>query len=318
MPIRKKPSGRWEVRVALGDGRRLERTLPLGASRQDALDVEAYLRRQQVDAAAGRPAPRPIDDALDHWEKAGAKALKSYEKDLRYRIAVLRQWTAGKSLDDLPAVAEKVKADGVASGMKAASVNRYLAILRRIGNLAERWGWTDKPLGRRVGLLPGEQARHVYLSPAQVESIAKACTDPVAGDAVRFAALTGLRRGEMLRLTPEMIVDGAVVLDAQTKSGRPRIVPLPPQARRIAKRRLPFRISAPLLHKVFNAARIAAGLPHVRFHDLRHANASWLVKAGAPMTAIRDLLGHSSLAVTSRYAHLRRDDLAAVTRKLRV
>lgn len=320
MSIRKIPratGARWQVRLSV-DGRRIEKVLPAGATRRDAVELESRLRARVVDGAVGRQPQRTVDDALDEWIKTGATRLKSWEKDLRYRIAALREWTAGKTLDDLPSVAESVKADGLASGLAPASINRYLSSLRRVGNLAVRWGWTDKALGKRVQLLPGETQRHVYLSGAQVKAIAKACTDPVAADLVRFAALTGLRRSEILRLTPDMVVDGCVVLDAQTKSGRPRVVPLPPQARAIAKRRLPWRITPAVLRDQFEAARKAAGLPEVRMHDLRHAFASWAVKGGASLAAVRDLLGHSSLAVTSKYAHLARPDLVEATRKIRI
>ena len=47
---------------------------------------------------------------------------------------------------------------------------------------------------------------------------------------------------------------------------------------------------------------------HVRFHDLRHTAASWWAQAGANLTVLRDLLGHSTLAMTSRYAHLMTGD----------
>lgn len=43
---------------------------------------------------------------------------------------------------------------------------------------------------------------------------------------------------------------------------------------------------------------------HVRLHDLRHSFASWLVQDGLPITEVRRLLGHSSVSVTERYAHL--------------
>lgn len=320
MSIRKipRPSGtRWQVRLSVG-GRRIEKVLPAGATRADAVEAETRLRHQHIDRTVGRQPARTIDDALGEWVKTGATRLKSWDKDLRYRVAAIREWTAGKALDDLPSVAETLKADGIASGLSPAGVNRYLAILRRVGNLAVKWGWTDKALGRRVELLPGETQRHLYLTSAQVKAIAKACSDPVAADVVRFAALTGLRRGEILRLTPEMVVEGAVVLDAQTKSGRPRVVPLPPQARTIARRRLPWRITPAVLRDQFEAARKAAGLPEVRMHDLRHAFASWAVKGGASLAAVRDLLGHSSLAVTSKYAHLSRPDLAKVTAKIKI
>ena len=48
----------------------------------------------------------------------------------------------------------------------------------------------------------------------------------------------------------------------------------------------------------------AAGLPEIRFHDLRHSFASQLVSAGRPLREVQELLGHQSMQVTLRYAHL--------------
>lgn len=315
MSIRK-IGNRWQVRLRIGSGSRIERTLPLGAARADARALETAIRRARIDAAVGRKPERLIDDALDQWLATGAKSLKSYQKDIRYRLAVLREhYTEGKTLADLVCVAERVKAKGQESGLSAGAINRYLSILRRVGNLAERWGWTDLPIGRRVHLLPERGERHVYLTPAQLQRLARAA-DPLTADMIRFAALTGLRRGEMLSLTPASIRDGLLALDSNTKSGRPRGIPMPPEALRIARRRIPWQISPSLLRKRFDAARLAAGLPHVRWHDLRHTFASWLVQAGQPLTAVRDLLGHSSLAVTNRYAHLAPAHLAAAAASL--
>jgi integrase len=234
---------------------------------------------------------------------------------------VVRDFAAGRYLEELPEVAEqfKTKLMNPRPGEKPllpASINRYLAIMRRVGNLAVKWGWTDLPLGKRIEMLPGEASRHVYLTTAQVKVLAAAAS-PALSDLIMLAALTGLRRSELLRLTPQSVVDKTILLDANTKSGRPRAIPLPPQAVRVAKR-LPITLTPREIRRDFLAARIAAGLPHVRFHDLRHTYASWLVQGGAGLTAVRDLLGHSSLAVTSRYSHLGRPDLVAATRKLKV
>ncbi len=306
---------RWQVRVRLGAGRRLERTLPPTATRADARSLEAQVRRAQVDAALGRSPERLIDEALDQWIAVGADKLRSWRRDLKYRFGVLREYTAGRRLTELVDVAERVKRDGQREGLSPAAINRYVALLRRVGNLAERWGWTDLPLGRRIQLLPERSERHVYLTVAQLKRLA-AAADPVTRDMITFSVLTGLRLGELLALVPEQIRDGLLVLDAGTKSGRPRGIPLPPEAQRIARKRLPWAISRDQLRDRFIAARTAAGLAHVRWHDLRHTYASWLVQARQPLTAVRDLLGHSSLAVTHRYAHLAPAHLAAAVATL--
>ena len=49
----------------------------------------------------------------------------------------------------------------------------------------------------------------------------------------------------------------------------------------------------------------------IRFHDLRHTCAAWLVSSGVALTEVRDLLGHSSVKVTERYAHLAPENVRA-------
>lgn len=246
MPIRKR-GDRWQVRVALGSGRRIERTLPPGAKRADALALEARLAGQRIALATGQGS-YTIDDAIDRW-LTDAQALKSWARDLRYRIPILRQYTAGRPLAELPAVADKIKAKGLEAGLTPAAINRYVSVLRRVGNLAERWAWTDAPIGRRVVLLPENSQRHVYLTPEEVGRLA-AAADPLLADVIWLAVLTGLRRSELLALKPDQLRGDVLILDARTKSGQ-------------------------------------------------------------PLTAIRDLLGHSSLSVTSRYSHLAPDHLRA-------
>jgi integrase len=306
---------RWQVRVSMGGGERLEQTLPPGATRRDAEDLEATLKRARINAQVGRKPAYLIDDALDRWVETSAKRLRSWQRELRYRVDVVRTHTAGEPLHRIPEVAESVKRAGLAADLKAPTINRHVAVLRRIGNLAERWGWTDAPLGRRVELLPENSRRDVYLSEAQVRRLA-AKADPLTADMIWFAVLTGLRRGEMLALEPHQLRGDILVLEATTKSGRPRGIPLPPRAARIASRRLPWGVRYWQLRKRFDAARAAAGLPHVRWHDLRHTYGSWLAQSGQPMTAIRDLMGHSSLSVTSRYSHLAPHHLRAAVRSL--
>jgi integrase len=60
--------------------------------------------------------------------------------------------------------------------------------------------------------------------------------------------------------------------------------------------------------KAFSAALASLGLPHVRFHDLRHGAASLLLAAGVPLKLVSDALGHSTITITAdTYAHLDRE-----------
>jgi integrase len=54
-----------------------------------------------------------------------------------------------------------------------------------------------------------------------------------------------------------------------------------------------------------------AGVTDFRIHDLRHTCASWLVSAGQPLPVVRDLLEHSTIKMTERYAHLAPENVRA-------
>ena len=66
----------------------------------------------------------------------------------------------------------------------------------------------------------------------------------------------------------------------------------------------------------FNQARQQAGLTDFRFHDLRHTFASWAVQSGMDLYTLSRILGHQSVKMTTRYAHLTTHELHKAVRKM--
>ena len=193
-----------------------------------------------MDQRAGQAAAQLVPHQVQR--RRPSRVHQRQDADARFRT-----WPLRSSLPTMPA-----------------TINRYLSILRRIGNLAEEWGLVDHP--PRIKLLTEHNQRHVYLTPQEVARLAGKC-GPVVGDFVRLLALTGLRRGELLGLTPNQIRNESILLDARTKTGKARRIPLGPEALRIAQARLPWKLTVWDIRREFGAARKAARLPQVRLHD---------------------------------------------------
>ncbi len=127
---------------------------------------------------------------------------------------------------------------------------------------------------------------------------------------------TGMRRGEILGLTWDQVnmAQGMIRL-THTKNGESREIPINDTVRSVLAG-LRTRIDVPWVfhdeegykfkntRKRFEAACKRVELTNFHFHDLRHTFASWLVMAGVPLITVSELMGHKSITMTMRYAHL--------------
>ncbi|RTR01980.1 tyrosine-type recombinase/integrase [Halomonas nitroreducens] len=251
----------------------------------------------------GRQPHRTFIEGLERW--IDEYDVASQVKAIRPVAAYMgdRVLLGQETLDRAREMARDLRRNGRAQS----TINNHLQVVKRVLNLAYReWGWLEQPLGDKLRKKSPKNERHVYLTTDQLSELLQAIPDrnPVEKKVIALAALTGLRQGELLSLDASNVHGGRILLRPdQTKSGKARVVPVPEDARPWLED-LPFATTYPRLRLAWEKARQAVGRPDLRFHDLRHSYASMLAQAGESMTTVRDLLGHSSLIVTSRYAHM--------------
>jgi integrase len=207
-----------------------------------------------------------------------------------------------------------------------ATVNRYLYSLSHLFTVVVKdWDLLDHNPVRAVQKELEPRRRVRFLSDEERRRLLSECRKSRWSSLhclVLLAMSTGARRGELINLKwsdislhsapPEIYLH-------ETKNGDSRFVPLFGQSLGILRRlkrqnRAGCRYAFPAPHDsrqpyyFFDAhwyrALQAAGIEDFRFHDLRHTCASYLARQGTSLLEIADVLGHRSLRMTLRYAHL--------------
>lgn len=306
-----KQAKRYRIRIKRR-GQDIRETLPDGITKAQAeARHNEVLREFFNQSELGKPAKYLIDDAIIKYIEEEIPKQKSGEKTLS-NIRAIRPFVSGYPLSSIGERAEVYRI-GARGKYSAATINRRLALLRRIANLGvKRWKYIDAPPD--IPLEPGETKREIYLTKTQIQALVKAAEKQEVKDWIMIAAYTGMRRSEIHRLQPQDVKAGVINVRI-TKTGKSRLVPAIKKIKGPLSR-LPFKTDIFKLDKLFREARKRARMPHVRFHDLRHTTASLLLAEGVPLTVIGMILGHSDPRTTQRYAHLSIDHLKEAMQKL--
>src|SRR5262249_22925705 len=192
-----------------------------------------------------------------------------------------------------------------------AAINRPLAALSTLLQLAHE-EWEALPAVPKIKLEKEAEGRLRWLEPDEEARLLAACRasrNLLLADIVTVALETGLRAGELLGLTWDRIdLSRGVIRLEITKSGRRREIPMRQSVYEILAAR-----PGPRQGRVWNLWNIRtafvsavkkANLVNFHFHDLRHSFASWFMMRGGSLQALKEILGHTDLKMTLRYAHL--------------
>jgi len=214
-----------------------------------------------------------------------------------------------------------------------ATANRFLSALSKAFSDAVReWHWLHENPLRRVAKEQESPGRVRYLSDEEREALLTACKKselPELYLIVLFALTTGMRRGELLGLKwPDVDLERRVLSLTKTKNRDRRSAPIVPEVADLLRehgkvRRLDNDMVFPSPGKkpvwfdpAWYAALDAAKVENFRFHDLRHTAASYLAMSGATTPEIAAVLGHRTLQMVKRYAHLSDQHTSAVIERM--
>lgn len=204
----------------------------------------------------------------------------------------------------------------IASRTSNSTANRYLTLLKLIFNKARAWGdfYGDNPCST-VKKRREPKGRLRYLSKDEMETLLRVA-HPRLLPILICALTTGMRKGEILTLGWEHIdLDRNTIYVLETKSGKSRQIPLASRLLEVLLAIGPrdsgpvFELPNIMLRRYFAQALRKARIPmvgtdKVTFHTLRHTFASWFTMRTNDIPTLQVLLGHSTPAMTQRYAHL--------------
>lgn len=220
------------------------------------------------------------------------------------------------------------------SAKAPATVGHYLSTLSVLyGTAVNEWEWLESNPVLRVRKPKKPRGRVRFLDEAERKSLLDACKDsanPFLYTIVVVALSTGARMGEIMTLKWSQVdFERKVILLMETKNGERRALPLAGHAfSLIEKLHQQRRRDTPLLfprtdgqkpveiRKAWNTAVRSAGVEDFRFHDLRHSAASYLAMNGATLAEISEVLGHKTLQMVKRYAHLSEQHTAKVVERM--
>ncbi|TRX75641.1 phage integrase [Pseudomonas mangiferae] len=321
MAITQLPDGRWKVDVEPIKGKRFRKTFK---TKGEAQRFEATCRAKCIHTPDWSPKPkdrRRLSELITRWAALHGHTLA--DGDARRRLLM----DMAKGLGDPVAIrmTGDVYADYRArlleAGNNPKTVNNRLGYLRSVFNVLYQLGDIDyaNPLAR-VRPLRLQEKELTYLTDEQVdllfEVIHNRCKVPHVAMVAMICLATGARWGEAQALTPERVRSGMVSY-VNTKGKRVRSIPVDPvleeRIRDHFKRHGLFSNCLNSFHKSLTATGIVLP-PGQSSHVLRHTFASRFVMNGGNILTLQKILGHTSLAMTMRYAHLAPEHLRDAVR----
>jgi len=265
------------------------------------------------------------------------KEKRSYNDDLSRSVILKEAFGNHLAHDIKPAMVEAFqhellnrKCQRKKTKVKPASVNRVIALMKRVFNLAVREEFVDRNPCFKVSMLSENNKRDRVLTKDEFESF-RSFLPLHAARIVTTAYYTGMRAGEIFGLTWNRVhlKEWYIELEEEdTKTSEPRRIYLAPVLEemfqklsrvRHIRHDFVFTYRGEPIKEIKGAFRRAckkAGIKDFRFHDLRHTFNTNMRKAGVDRSVIMKITGHKTLSMFERYNTIDKDDAHEAIKKL--
>ncbi|MCZ6742944.1 MAG: site-specific integrase [Alphaproteobacteria bacterium] len=336
---RKKDSPYWHYDFQINGHRFFGSTKE--SSKRKAELKQAHVRSTAMEGRDGNKRHMTMNEAAGRYYEEVAKHQPSCDDTFRQLGYLLDAFGSETRLSNLSDNELSMYIARRRATVSNATVNREVELLRRVYRRAERTWKADigeMPEWKSL-LLPEPAWRIRELAPDEEDQLFGAMREDMHA-LVRFCIVTGARKSEARLLTWDQVdlknEKPRVIL--RTKSRKPggelHIVPLPHQfvvllanlrshhpervftyvcqkqrGPRKRGQRYPWTKSG--LNSAWKRAIKASGIRDFRFHDLRHTAGSRTTRETGNLNVTKELLGHSSITMTQRYAHVTQDDVLA-------
>jgi integrase len=305
-----------------------------------AAQTETEIRQGQYFKSA-KAQKHTVAETIDRYTNDYLPSNPKREEGLQAKLLWWKQQLGHYTLGDLSKSTIIEKRDLILKTPKAngeartpATVNRYMAVLSHVFTIAtNEWEWVENHPMKKISKLQEPRGRVRFLSEDERSRILDACRQsrsPHLYTIVMLALSTGARHGEITGIKwDDVDFDRKVITLHHTKNGERRVLPLSNSIlpllqaqweKRSAHADYVFpspRYNRPLDTRIaWDSAVAKAKIENFRFHDLRHSAASYLAMNGATTSEIAEVLGHKTLAMVKRYAHLSELHVASVVERM--
>jgi integrase len=321
MAIEQLPDGRWKVDVEPIKGKRFRKTLK---TKGEAQRFEATCRArfaENPDWAPKRKDLRRLSELVTLWFDLHGHSLRDGERRRTKLEALAKRLRNPPAIRLDPQTYAQDRRVRLGEGTSPKTLNNELGYLRAVYN--ELRGLSvidyDNPLAL-VKPLKIQERELSWLTNDQIAEllaeIRRGCDNPHVEIITLICLATGARWSEAEKLKPTGLRNGVITFSG-TKSGKVRSVPISAEleAQIIRHWKQHGQPNSAITSFRRALARTTIELPKGQAaHALRHTFASHFIQNGGNVLTLQKILGHSSLAMTMRYAHLAPDHLADAVR----